>query len=65
MTRDEWIKRRQLESSLSWQEIERSGWDAVRCTCGKNGCLGWRLDKVDKPLNQGAPEEGFELPGAA
>jgi hypothetical protein len=49
-TREMWIRHRQDHSSIPWDDITASGFDAVACDCGKQGCLGWRLARTGTRL---------------
>lgn len=44
--KNEWIAYRNERSTTPWDDILASGFDAVKCDCGKQGCLGWRLARV-------------------
>jgi hypothetical protein len=46
LTREMWIRHRQNHSSIPWDAITASGFDAVACDCGKQGCQGWRLARA-------------------
>jgi len=55
ITKNHWIVKRQANSTVSWNEIVASGWDAVPCDCGKQGCLGWKLARVNEPPKVNRP----------
>jgi hypothetical protein len=46
LAREAWIKHRQDRSSVPWDDVAASGFDAVACDCGKQGCQGWRLARA-------------------
>lgn len=48
MNKVQWIDARQQHSEVSWETILLSGYDAVPCSCGLEGCKGWKLEKVQK-----------------
>lgn len=54
--KNEWIAYRNERSLIPWDDILASGFDAVKCDCGKQGCLGWRLARVGtRPLRVSPP----------
>lgn len=55
MTKEQWIKYRQSMSTVPWETILESGFDAVPCQCNKSGCYGWKLVKVNKPFTYTKP----------
>jgi hypothetical protein len=52
MTKRQWIEQRQENSQIPWQNILYSGFDAVPCDCGLQGCQGWTLAKVGKRVEE-------------
>lgn len=48
MNKAQWIQYRQERSEIEWEVILLSGYDAVPCSCGFEGCKGWKLEKIQK-----------------
>ena len=46
MSKDAWILYRNTNSQVPWEDIVASGYDAVPCDCDKEGCYGWKLERV-------------------
>lgn len=59
-SKNEWIAYRNERSTTPWDTILKSGFDAVKCDCGKEGCLGWKLARV--PTERSAPRNPAPTP---
>lgn len=58
--KNKWIAYRNERSTAAWDTILESGFDAVTCDCGKEGCLGWKLARVSTKCP--APQNPVPVP---
>ena len=49
ITKSQFNRQRESKSAVPLQTLLEQGWDIVECSCGKEGCEGWKLGFVGKP----------------